>query len=79
VEQVDGKGIDAAQLMTVGEAAEQMGVSARFVRRLVSERRISHHRLGRCLRLRRADVETYAAASRAEPRTVSATAGRDVG
>jgi excisionase family DNA binding protein len=59
------------ELLRVEEAAEVMGMSARHVRRLVAERRIAFHKLGRSVRLDRADVEAYIAASRVEPITAS--------
>jgi excisionase family DNA binding protein len=35
------------KLLTVGEAAERLGTSVRFVRRLVHERRVAYTKLGR--------------------------------
>ncbi len=42
-------------------------MSERYVRRLVAERRIAFHRMGRCVRLAPADVDAYIEASRVEP------------
>jgi excisionase family DNA binding protein len=47
--------------LRVEEAAEVMGMSPRHVRRLVAERRIAFHRLGRSVRLTRADIDAYVA------------------
>jgi excisionase family DNA binding protein len=58
-------------LVSVEEAAEVMGMSARHVRRLVAERRIAFHKLGRSVRIARADIDAYVAASRVEPMTES--------
>jgi excisionase family DNA binding protein len=58
-------------LLSVEEAAEMMGMSARHVRRLVAERRIGFHKLGRSVRIARADIDSYVAASRVEPMTES--------
>ena len=37
--------------LTVEEAAERLGMSPRYVRRLISERRIPFHKYGRSVRL----------------------------
>ena len=39
------------KLLTVEEAAERLGTSARFVRRLVAERRIAYVKVGRHVRI----------------------------
>jgi excisionase family DNA binding protein len=54
-----------------GEAAEVMGMSARHVRRLVAERQIAFHKLGRSVRIARADIAAYIEASRVVPITAS--------
>lgn len=51
---------------TVQEAADYMNTTVRFVRRLVSERRIPFHRLGRHVRLKRTDVDAFIDAGRVE-------------
>jgi excisionase family DNA binding protein len=58
-------------LLRIEEAAEVLGMSVRHVRRLVAERRIAFHRLGRSVRIAPADIEAYLAASRVEPITAS--------
>jgi excisionase family DNA binding protein len=55
------------ELLTVDQAAERIGMSVRHVRRLVAERRIGYHRLGRAVRLHPADLDAYIAATRVEP------------
>jgi excisionase family DNA binding protein len=54
------------QLLTPEEAAERLGTSLRFVRRLVFERRITYRKLGRYIRFHPDDVEEYIAANRVE-------------
>lgn len=54
-------------LLTIPQAADRMNMSLRYVRRLVSERRIAYVKLGRSVRLAPADVDAYIAASRVEP------------
>ena len=56
------------RLLTVEEAAERLGTSTRFVRRLVAERRIAYVKVGRHVRLDPTDVEAFIAASRVEVR-----------
>lgn len=57
----------SAELLTVGEAAAALNVSVRFIRRLIDERRIAVHRLGRHVRLSARDIDNFVAASRSEP------------
>jgi excisionase family DNA binding protein len=54
------------QLLTPQEAADRLGTSLRFVRRLVFERRITYRKLGRYIRFHPDDVEAYIAANRVE-------------
>jgi excisionase family DNA binding protein len=54
------------RLLTVEEAAERLGTSARFVRRLVFERRIAYTKLGRHVRIAEHDLINYVAAGRIE-------------
>jgi excisionase family DNA binding protein len=67
-----GEGFESLDLLTVGEAAERMHMSVRFVRRLVAERRIAFHRMGRSVRLTPADVDAFIEANRVEPMDESA-------
>jgi excisionase family DNA binding protein len=55
--------------MTVQEAADYLNTPVRFVRRLIEERRIAFHKLGRHVRLQVSDLEEYVSAGRAEPRS----------
>ncbi|MDN5920360.1 MAG: helix-turn-helix domain-containing protein [Pseudonocardia sp.] len=57
------------QYLTVPEAAVHLNTSVRFVRRLISERRIAFHRVGRHVRLGVADLDAFVQAGRVEPMT----------
>lgn len=63
------------ELLTIDQAAKRMNMSTRHVRRLVAERRIAHHRLGRSIRLDSTDVDAYVAAGRVEPAPAGAGTG----
>ena len=54
------------RLLTVEEAAERLGTSVRFVRRLVTERRIAYVKVGRHVRIAEADLASFVAAGRIE-------------
>lgn len=60
--------VGVAQLMTVDQAADRLGTSPRFIRRLITERRIAFTRIGRHIRFEHRDLEAYVAAGRVEPR-----------
>ena len=62
------------RLLTVEEAADRLGTSVRFVRRLVAERRIAYVKVGRHVRLDPGDVEVFIAARRVEVRSSSVAA-----
>ena len=62
------------RLLTVEEAAERLGTSTRFVRRLVAERRIAYVKVGRHVRLEPSDVKAFIAARRVEVRPSSVAA-----
>ena len=50
------------RLCSINEAAEHLGVSVRFVRRLVAERRIRHVKVGRFVRFDLMDLEAFVVA-----------------
>jgi len=52
--------------LTVAEAADYMNTTVRFVRRLIAERRIPFHKIGRHVRLKVCDVEACVEAGRGE-------------
>jgi len=54
------------KLPTVEEAADRLGTSARFVRRLVFERRIAYIKLGRHVRIALGDLDAFIRAGRVE-------------
>jgi excisionase family DNA binding protein len=56
--------------LTVPEAADYLNASPRFIRRLIAERRIAFHHVGRHVRLATTDLETYVQAGRVEPVTI---------
>ncbi len=63
--------VRSTELLTVSQAAVRMGMSARYVRRLVAERRIAFHRLGRSVRIAVHDLEAHLESGRVEPMTES--------
>jgi excisionase family DNA binding protein len=54
------------RLLTVEEAADRLGTSVRFIRRLIAERRIAYIRIGRHVRIAEADLASFVAAGRVE-------------
>jgi excisionase family DNA binding protein len=59
------------RLLTVDEAAERLGTSARFIRRLIAERRIAYTKLGRHVRIATRDLDAYVASGRVEARSLA--------
>jgi len=55
--------------LTVVETAEYLNTSERFVRRLIAERRIAFHHVGRHVRIALSDLDQWLAAGRVEPIT----------
>ncbi|KEZ36869.1 DNA-binding protein, excisionase family [Frankia sp. CeD] len=54
------------RLLSIVEASEVLGTGERFVRRLVAERRIPYHHVGKYVRFRLSDVEAFVSAGRVE-------------
>jgi len=52
--------------LSVAETAEYLNTSERFVRRLIAERRIAFHHVGRHIRFALSDVDLWLASSRVE-------------
>ena len=52
------------QLMTVEQAGEYLGTGERFVRRLITERRISYIKIGKYVRFERSTLEAFVDAGR---------------
>ena len=53
-------------LLSVEQAAERLGTTVRFVRRLVFERRIAYVKLGRHVRITARDLDAFIWAGRVE-------------
>jgi excisionase family DNA binding protein len=51
--------VDRRRLLDIGAVAEQLGTSARHIRRLVQERRIPVVRVGRLIRFDPLDLEAW--------------------
>lgn len=62
-----GEWIAVDSYLTVAETAEYLNTSERFVRRLIAERRIAFHHVGRHVRIALCDVQAWLAAQRVEP------------
>ena len=56
----------AHRLLTVGQAAERLGTTERFPRRLIAERRITFVKLGTHVRIPEAALDDFIAASTVE-------------
>ena len=61
-------------LLSVEQAAERLGTSVRFVRRLVFERRIAYVKLGRHVRITGRDLDAFIAARRVDVAELPAAA-----
>ena len=55
-------------LLSTEQAAERLGTSVRFVRRLIAERRIAYVKLGRHVRIAERDLVNFVATGRVEAR-----------
>ena len=53
-------------LLSVEQAAERLGTSPRFVRRLVFQRRIAYVKLGRHVRITARDLDAFIRAGRVD-------------
>jgi excisionase family DNA binding protein len=62
-------------LLTVEQAADRLGTSERFVRRLIAERRIAYVKLGRHVRIAEPDLINFVATGRVERPRRHAEAG----
>ena len=58
------------RLLTVGQAAELLGTTERFPRRLIAERRIRFVRVGRHVRIPESALAEFIAAGVVEPVTL---------
>ena len=58
--------LPSAPLIDIDQAAVRLGVTPRFVRRLVDERRIPFHKIGKFVRFDPADIDRYIVRGRVE-------------
>jgi excisionase family DNA binding protein len=65
-------------LLTVEQAAERLSTKPRFVRRLIAERRIEFHKVGRHVRISETALAEFIEAGRVEPVRVRWRGGRAV-
>ncbi len=63
-------------LLDIDGLAARLGVTARFVRRLVEERRVPFVKLGRLVRFEPLEVEAWIGASRVAPHRAPVGRGR---
>jgi excisionase family DNA binding protein len=58
--------VSGQRLLTVGEAAERLGTTVRFPRRLIAERRIRYVKVGRHVRIPERAIDEWIAACTVE-------------
>lgn len=58
----------SAPLIDIDQAAARLGVTVRFIRRLVNERRIPFHKIGKYVRFDPADIDRFVVEGRVEAR-----------
>jgi excisionase family DNA binding protein len=68
--------MDMDKLLTPQEAADRLGTSLRFVRRLIFERRIPFIKVGRHVRIAASDLDAFIAAGRVEVGSVPSSSKR---
>jgi excisionase family DNA binding protein len=61
------KVVKTDRLLTVADVAEELRVPERFVRRLIFEKRIRYHKVGRYVRIAPADLERLIQDSSIDP------------
>jgi excisionase family DNA binding protein len=66
------------KLLTVDEAAKALNTNSRFVRRLIAERRICFHHIGRHVRIAERDLRAFIEAGRVAPPEVNWRKGKAV-
>jgi excisionase family DNA binding protein len=60
----------AEQLLSVEAAAERLDTTPRFIRRLIAERRIEYHKVGRHVRISESALAEFIEAGKVPPLTV---------
>jgi excisionase family DNA binding protein len=68
----------APVLLDMNEVARRLGTEPRFVRRLIAERRIEYHKVGRYVRISEAALDEFIKAGRVEPVRVRWRGGKAV-
>jgi excisionase family DNA binding protein len=58
-----------APLISVEQLADELGVSVRYVRRIIAERRIPYVKVGHLIRFQRNEVERWVEANRVDTLT----------
>jgi excisionase family DNA binding protein len=58
-----------AEMLTIEQAAARIGMSPRYIRRAIAERRIASHHFGRSVRIDPADLAAFVRENRVEPMT----------
>jgi excisionase family DNA binding protein len=66
-------------LLTVDQAAELLGTSASFARRLIAERKIRFVHVGRCVRFPESALAEFIAAGTVQPVTACETRDGQIG
>jgi excisionase family DNA binding protein len=61
----------AEQLLSVEAAAERLDTTPRFVRRLIAERRIEYHKVGRHVRISESALAEFIDAGKVPPLTIA--------
>ncbi|RKR89179.1 excisionase family DNA binding protein [Micromonospora pisi] len=59
------------EVLTIEQAAARIQMSERYIRRLVAERRIPFHKLGRSVRIKAVDLAAHVESGRVESITVT--------
>ncbi|MGD0749201.1 MAG: excisionase family DNA-binding protein [Acidimicrobiales bacterium] len=57
--------------LNIEEAAQRLGVTVRYMRRMVDEKRIRYLKVGRLVRFRGPDLDTYLRQAEVEPISTS--------
>ena len=57
--------------LSIEDAAHRLGVSVRYVRRMVDEKRVRYLKIGRLVRFRDADLEAFLTQSEIQPASSS--------
>jgi len=64
------------RMLNVQDVADELGTPVRFVRRLITERRIRFHKIGKYVRISSTDLHAFIAARAVEPEAPTRSARR---